>query len=559
MLQCTEATAELLNKLLDFMRKEYRDHCRGRLPVEKALDRLEDLLENAPAAEMREILRIIRPIRNYSLLPAGERLHRLTEVGRELGRLLPNSQTGCDDAPCPTPPALRREMSINTPLDKIKAIPQKQPYNYLRCPTDLGLHTLAELLMFFPRRWEDRRQQTPIANLADSAVESVKGTLGQWSLRPTSKKMVVLENTITDDTGTVTAVWFNQKFLTAKFRSGQRVIAIGKVERNLFANKINSPEMESQLGPFIQTNRIVPVYPLSGKMTQTYMRGLQYKLVPTYSGLLSNPLPPQLEQKYKFMERPQAVLQMHWPSTYDSRDAAQRRLAYEELLLLQLQICQRRQNIITQERSNYYEHCEEYSYEFKQMLPYSLTGAQQRVCDEIRRDLLGAYPMNRLVQGDVGSGKTVVAAYAAFLAIRNGYQAALMAPTEILAAQHFQKLSDLLSPAGIHVGNLQGSLTKKNKLQTYEKLANHEIDLIVGTHALIQEGVTFKRLGLVIVDEQHKFGVMQRTLLRQKGNHPDLLVMTATPIPRTLSLTLYGDLDSSRIDELPPGRQPIKS
>ena len=559
MSHCTEPTADLLRKLLDFMRREYRDHCRGRLPMEKALDRLEDLLDNAPMAEAREILRIVRPLRSYSLLPAGERLHRITEAGRELRRFLPEDSGQAQETACPLPSALRREMDVRTDLPKIKAIPQKRPYNYLSCLNDMGLRTLADLLMFFPRRWEDRRQQTAIDRLADGAVESVSGILGDWSVKPTSKNIVVLENTISDETGSVTAVWFNQKFLPARFRSGQKVIAIGKVERTLFHCKINSPEMESRQGPFINTNRIVPVYPLSGKMTQSYMRGLQFKLVPTYAGMLLNPLPPYLEQKHRFMERSRAVLEMHWPSTYDSRDAAQRRLAYEELLLLQLQICQRRQSIVTQERTNYYENCEQFSEEFQQLLPYALTGAQKRVCGEIRGDLAGRYPMNRLVQGDVGSGKTAVAAFAVYLAIKNGYQAALMAPTEILASQHYQKLCALLSPAGIRVSNLQGSLTKKKKLQTYEKLANHEIDLIVGTHALIQEGVSFKRLGLVIVDEQHKFGVMQRTVLRQKGEHPDLLVMTATPIPRTLSLTLYGDLDSSRIDELPPGRKPIKS
>ncbi|MDO5296005.1 MAG: ATP-dependent DNA helicase RecG [bacterium] len=559
MSHCTEPTADLLQKLLDFMRKEYRDHCRGRLPMEKTLDRLEELLESAPMAEAREILRIVRPLRSYSLLPAGERLHRLTEAGRELRRFLPNQDGQAQETVCPLPSAQRREMDVRIDLSQVKAIPQKRPYNYLSCLNDMGLRTLADLLTFFPRRWEDRRQQTAIERLADGAVESICGTLGDWSVKPTSKNMVVLENTITDATGSITAVWFNQKFLPSKFRSGQKVIAIGKIERTLFHSKITSPEMESQLGPFINTNRIVPVYPLSGRMTQTYMRGLQFKLVPTYAGMLLNPLPPSLEQKHQLMERSRAVLEMHWPSTYDNRDAAQRRLAYEELLLLQLQICQRRQAIITQERRNFYNNCEQLKAEFQQILPYALTGAQQRVCREITSDLTSKYPMNRLVQGDVGSGKTVVAAFAAFLAIKNGYQVALMAPTEILATQHYQKLSALLAPAGISVGNLQGSLTKKKKLQTYEKLASHEIDLIVGTHALIQEGVNFKRLGLVIVDEQHKFGVMQRTILRQKGEHPDLLVMTATPIPRTLSLTLYGDLDSSRIDELPPGRKPIKS
>ena len=552
-------TVDLVQKLLAFLRSEYRDHCRGRLPVEQALDRLEQRLEEVPSAEEREVLRVVRPLRSYSALPAGERLHRITEVGRHLRRLLSREEAMPEETVCETPPAQRREMDINIDLSRVRAIPQNRTYNYLSCLNDMGLRTLADLITFFPRRWEDRRQQTPIAQLTQDAVESVQGTLGQWVVKPTTKNVVVLENTISDDTGKVTGVWFNQKFLATRFREGQKVYAIGKAELSIFGNKLHNPELESCLGPCVHTNRIVPVYPLSGRMTQSFMRGLQFKLVPTYAGLLPNPLPAHLECKHRFMERSRALVEMHWPSTYDNRDAAQRRLAYEELLLLQLQICMRRQSIVSWERVNIYRDCQALGAEFKQLLPYALTGAQHRVCEEICQDLRSDYPMNRLVQGDVGSGKTVVAAFAAYLAIKNGYQVALMAPTEILASQHFQKLSALLEPTGVRVSNLQGSLSKKTKLRVYEQLAQGEIDLVVGTHALIQEGVSFSKLGLVIVDEQHKFGVLQRTLLRQKGNHPDLLVMTATPIPRTLSLTLYGDLDSSRIDELPPGRKPIKS
>ncbi len=547
-------TVELTEKLLQFLRDEYRDHCRGSKPVEKALERLEVRLEEVPAAEEREMLRIVRPLKNYSLLSLGERMHRLTEVGRELHRMLPSSAHE-HEVPCELPPCQRREMAIDTPIIQIKSILPR----YLTFFRDMGLSKLADLLTFFPRRWEDRRLPTPINRVSDGAVECIQGTLGSWTRRPTSKKLTIMENTIIDDSGRITATWFNQEYLASTFREGQKVAAVGKIELSLFGHKINNPEIESLNGPFICTNRIVPVYPLSGKLTQSYIRKLQFKLVPTYAGMLPDPLPIYLVDKHKLMERSRAIIEMHWPSTYDNRDEARHRLAYEELLLLQLQICKRRQSIVTKLRSNSYQHTNQISEELAAILPFELTSAQKRVCEEIRQDMTGAYPMNRLVQGDVGSGKTVVAAYAAYLAIKNHYQVALMAPTEILATQHYTKLRAMLEPVGIRVGNLQGSLTKKMKLQTCERLANHELDLVVGTHALIQEGVSFPRLGLVIVDEQHKFGVMQRTALRQKGDNPDLLVMTATPIPRTLSLTLYGDLNSSRIDELPPGRLPIKS
>ena len=548
-------TIELVQKTLEFLRNEYRDHCRGRLPIEEALEHLERHLEKVPAAEEREVLRIVHPLKKYSLLAVAERLHRVTEVGRELRRLLPDEESAFLDKRCPPPPPQKQEMDLSTTLTHIKALLPR----YLRFFKAMNLLTLGDLLSFFPRRWEDRRQFTPINQVADGAIEAIQGTLGGWRSRNTSSKLSIQEANIVDESGAITAVWFNQDYLMHTFRTGQKVSAVGKVEKNMFGTKLNNPEMEGQNGPFICTNRIVPVYPLSGKLTQSYLRKLQYKLVPTYASAILDPLPPYLEARHNLMGRAQAVVEMHWPSCYDSKDAAQKRLAFEELLLLQMQIMRGRQSVVNRVRVHRYENTEAIGREFAQILPFTLTGAQQRVCEEIRQDLIGEFPMNRLVQGDVGSGKTIVAAYAAFLAIKNGLQAALMAPTEILASQHYQKLQALLEPVGIRVGNLQGSLTKKKKLQTYEKLAQGEIDLIVGTHAVIQEGVSFKRLGLAIVDEQHKFGVMQRTALRQKGDNPDLLVMTATPIPRTLSLTLYGDLDASRIDELPPGRLPIKS
>ncbi|HXE73500.1 MAG TPA: ATP-dependent DNA helicase RecG, partial [Candidatus Nitrosotenuis sp.] len=275
--------------------------------------------------------------------------------------------------------------------------------------------------------------------------------------------------------------------------------------------------------------------------------------------LARDPLPDWIARRQGFPPRPESLVDYHWPPSHARHEAARRRLAFEELFLLQVEVARHRQRLQSEARQMFYALHQDLLGPFLDLLPFPPTGAQRRVMAEILEDLGRPSPMNRLLQGDVGSGKTVVAAFAAWCAARSGLQAAIMAPTEILAEQHYQKLRQLLEPGGLRVGRLSGHMTRAQKRKVYAALATHELDLVVGTHALVQEGVEFARLGMVVVDEQHKFGVMQRTNLRQKGVHPDLLVMTATPIPRTLALTLYGDLEVSRLDEMPPGRQPIRS
>jgi ATP-dependent DNA helicase RecG len=296
-------------------------------------------------------------------------------------------------------------------------------------------------------------------------------------------------------------------------------------------------------------------------MSQRWIRSLMMQVVPSLAPNLADPLPQWVRQRRGFLDRGSAILEYHFPTHPVGLSEARRRLAYEELFLLQVEIgLQRRTRELEPRQTVYQPHLMQPE-DFFALLPFRPTGAQSRVAAEIIADLQAAMPMNRLLQGDVGSGKTAIAAFAAWSAIRQGYQAVIMAPTEILAEQHYQKLQPLLAAAGIRMGFLSGSLTRKAKDKVKAELAAHQLDLAVGTHALIQPDVEFARLSLVVVDEQHKFGVLQRTVLRQKGykHNPDLLVMTATPIPRTLALTVHGELEVSRLDELPPGRQPIKS
>jgi ATP-dependent DNA helicase RecG len=422
----------------------------------------------------------------------------------------------------------------------------------------LGIRTIGDLLKHYPRRWEDRTTFRPINTLRAGAIETVKGVLGPARTKTPKPKMTIVQVSLSDGTGVVQLTFFNQPFIVKDLVIGREAVAVGKIEENFGELQMNSPELETG-ADLIQAGRVVPVYPLTGGLTQKWMRRLQFKAVPTYAPLVDNPLPPRLEVDHQLYSKPEAVVQLHWPSGFEQREQARQRLAFEELFLLQMELAQQRQLREREERQLQFSLHQPLLHEFLQILPFGPTGAQSRLFTEILDDLARDTPMNRLLQGDVGSGKTAVAAFAAWCAIKSGYQAAIMAPTEILAQQHAHKLGELLEPVGITTTLLSGSLKKSVKMQRYAAIKANEIQLVIGTHALIQEGLEFASLGMVVVDEQHKFGVMQRTTLRQKGRNPDLLVMTATPIPRTLALTLYGDLEVSRLDELPPGRQPILS
>ena len=364
-----------------------------------------------------------------------------------------------------------------------------------------------------------------------------------------------------DETGRINAVWFNQPYLKNNFRVGERLIIYGKILKRNGLQIINPeyeliPEDETSEDT-LHTKRIVPIYGLTKGISQRVLRKISFNAVNEFAEVLEDNLPENLKKSYGFISINKAIKDIHFPENNDCVKAARKRLIYEEFFGLQLVMASRKYNY------KYARTGIEFSFkkppvdDFIKKLPFKLTQAQRRVIAEIKDDLIRPQSMRRLLQGDVGSGKTVVALISALYALSAGYQVALMAPTEVLAEQHYRTFKRLIKGFKVNIGFLISQRKKKEKNELIDKIRNHKIDIIIGTHALIQESVVFKKLGLVIIDEQHKFGVIQRDILSKKGQNPDVLIMTATPIPRTLTYSIYGDLDVSVIDELPAGRKKI--
>ena len=427
----------------------------------------------------------------------------------------------------------------------------------------LGVTTIEDMLYLFPRRFDDYTLMKPIHKLAYGETVTVIGTIWETRARHTRSNQVLVQSTISDGTGKVQATWFNQQWLVNKLKAGMQIVISGKVEQYLGRPVFNSPEWEPlELEP-LRTRRIVPIYPLTQGLSSNRMRDIMRSTVTYWAPRVPDPLPESVRQRQKLEPLPEAIQQHHFPDSQQALHEARRRLIFDELFLLQLGMQGFRHEWQSQPGMEIGVDTAVLD-QFQQSLPYTLTTAQQRVIQEIANDMADSVPMNRLLQGDVGAGKTVVAAAALLLAAKASYQSALMAPTEILAEQHFNGLQPLLAPLGLRTCLLTGSTNAAEKSRIYADLASGEIDLAIGTHALIQEAVTFQNLALAIVDEQHRFGVDQRQALRDKGPSggeysPHLLTMSATPIPRSLALSLYGDLDLSILDEMPPGRQEIKT
>ncbi len=429
----------------------------------------------------------------------------------------------------------------------------------------LGARTILDLLYLFPRRYDDYTLMKPISKLQIGEQVTIIGTIWQTRAKRSRNNKVVVHSVISDGTGSVQATWFNQPWIVKQLPAGMQIVVSGKVEQFLGRPVFNSPEWEPlELDP-LRTRRIVPVYPLTEGLGAWKMREIMKKAVSYWSLRVPDPLPDSVCRRQGLLNLPHALQQIHFPDSQETLHNARRRLIFDELFLLQLGM----QNKRRQWRSRTglpVDIAPGHLIQFRNALPYALTGAQQRVIDEIVADITQDVPMNRLLQGDVGSGKTVVAAAAMYATVMAGSQAALMAPTEILSEQHYNGLNKLLAPMGVRLALLTGSTSAAEKGEILAGLADGSIQLVIGTHALIQEAVIFKNLALAVIDEQHRFGVDQRGALRQKGAagadgeaNPHLLVMSATPIPRTLALSLYGDLDLSILDEMPPGRQEIKT
>lgn len=423
----------------------------------------------------------------------------------------------------------------------------------------LGIKTVEDLLYYFPRRYEDRRQFSHISKIKPGKVETIKGEILSVRSRRTKRRLSVVQITVADDTEKVNAIWFNQPYLSKKFKAGDKIILHGKVEK-FFEYQMNSPEYEiisSKGNSYLHIGRIVPIYSLTAQLSQRSLRTIIREAVSSYAHHIKDILPFDIVSRNRLLHLTLAIKNIHFPENDLSLRRARERLVFDEFFFIQLLLGLKRarrkkrgQGIVHRIKGDLFTL-------FEKIIPFKLTSAQIKIMKEIARDMASSQPMNRLLQGEVGSGKTILAAFALIVAIESGSQAALMVPTETLAVQHYFSLSRLFISLGVKTELLVGSMKNETKMKIKKELKEGRIDIIIGTHALIQEGVEFKKLGLVIVDEQHKFGVTQRNLLGDKGVSPDFLVMSATPIPRTLALTLYGDLNISTLRELPPGRKPV--
>jgi len=439
----------------------------------------------------------------------------------------------------------------------------------------LGLHTVRDLLFYYPRDHIDYARQVNIRELQAGETVTIVATVKRCNCfnSPKNQKLSILELIVKDNSGQIkigrfyagtrfsSRAW--QESLKRRYPVGSILAACGLVKESKYGLTLDNPELEVLANPgdsieSLNIGRVVPIYGLTEGVVANTVRQAVIAALPA-AAQMKDPLPSGLRKKYGLMELKDAIANIHFPSDSDALKVARRRLVFDEFFYLQLGLLQRQQQARAIQTSAILVPRGQLVDKFHEILPFQLTGAQQRVLNDILNDLQKPVPMNRLVQGDVGSGKTVVAVLAILAAIQSGYQAALMAPTEVLAEQHYRKLVSWFNLLHLPVELLTGSTKTAKRRQIHSQLATGELPLLVGTHALIQDPVNFHQLGLVVIDEQHRFGVEQRARLQQKGEQPHVLTMTATPIPRTLALTIHGDLDVSQIDELPPGRQKIQT
>ena len=422
----------------------------------------------------------------------------------------------------------------------------------------LGIFNLKDLITYFPREHEDRGKAKGIAELEDGEEALIcaypVARMNEIKIRG---NLTLCKLIVRDETGTCQITWYNQSYLKNTFKPNERYKFFGKVSKKYGKIEMQSPVYELE-GSNRNTGKIIPIYPLTYNLSQNTIRKIIESGLSEIDHKLEETLPKYLLEKYNLYDYNTAIKQIHFPDNFANFNLAKKRLVFEELFSMQLALLSLK---------NKYEIKKpgiEFSKDAKMSdvintLPFKPTKAQLRVLEEIDKDMESSKPMNRLLQGDVGSGKTVVALIAAYKAVKSGYQAVIMAPTAILAAQHLETFEDILKNSGIKCELLISGISKKKKTELLERLENGDIDILIGTHAVLEENVKFNKLGLVVTDEQHRFGVRQRSVIVEKGNNPDVLVMTATPIPRTLALILYGDLDISIIDELPPNRKKIET
>lgn len=421
----------------------------------------------------------------------------------------------------------------------------------------LKIYTLKDLIEYYPRDYEDRSKPKNLYECTDGEEVLIEAMSTGRISEMHKGRMTISRLIVKDQTGTCYITWFNQGYLRDKFQPGRMYRFFGKISNKNGRLEMNSPVYD-EIDQSKNTGKIIPIYPLTYELKQTTLRRIIENGLLEVKGQLPETLPEYILKENNLWDINNTIERIHFPVEFSDFNKARERLVFEELLTTQLALLKLKNN---------YEHETDgiqfskdvYMSDVINILPFKLTKAQLRVLEEIDRDMESNKPMNRLLQGDVGSGKTVVAMIAAYKAVKSGYQATIMAPTAILASQHLESFQGMLEELGIRVELLISSVTKKKKAEILEKLQNGEIDILIGSHAILEENVVFKNLGLVVTDEQHRFGVKQRGTIAAKGQNPDVIAMSATPIPRTLALILYGDLDISIIDELPPNRKKIET
>ena len=440
-------------------------------------------------------------------------------------------------------------ISLDTSIQYLTGVGPKRAALYQK----LDIHTVRDLLYYFPRSYIDLTAPCDIAAMPLFEQCAVRArVVAKSSPQYIRRGMTLFRVKVADDSGSMVITFFNAKYAVEALKYDTEYIFYGRSGGTLTRREMASPSIY----PADLPNALIPVYPLTQGLSSKMVGANIAQALQLLGEELDDPIPDFIRQEYHLCHLQFALRNIHLPTDRESAEIARRRLIFEELLMLALSLRSVRDDTYTQ--TSYV--CGKADLQpFFDQLPFTLTGAQQRAIDQVRQDLAKNTPMNRLVQGDVGSGKTMVAAAASYIAFQNHYMSALMAPTEILAQQHYHGLSKLLEPLGMRLGLLCGSMTAKEKRDIKERIALGMVDLVIGTHALISKDVDLPNLALVVTDEQHRFGVRQRASLSEKSNHPHTLVMSATPIPRTLALMIYGDLDVSSIDELPPNRQPVKT
>lgn len=536
------------------------------------------LKEAGSEQERARIREIVSLLSRYSSVSTVEERKALLEKIHELltspilpappvPEIKPEPVTFIPQPPPPQPPESEKVikappkgkgLGLDSPVIKLSGVGPRNAERLKR----LGVNTIRDLLYLFPRRYVDYSNIKTINRLRYGEEVTIIGNVWDVSVREAKSGLTVVSCLLADGTGVIEISWFNQPHIAQQLRPGKQIVVSGRVDEFMGRLTMTSPEWEPLDKELVSTGRIVPIYPLTKGLSPRWLRRLMLKTVKYWADKVVDPLPARIREERKLLDLGTSLAQVHFPESQEFLREARRRLAFDELLLLQLGVM--RQKYAWQSNParaikadpKLVEH-------IISSLPFELTGAQRRALREILNDLAGDRPMSRLLQGEVGSGKTVVAFIAMLVTVAAGYQAAMMAPTEILAEQHYQTITTLLKnmelPFSPRVRLLIGSTKPSEKKKIQEEIASGEADIVVGTHTLIQEDVQFANLALAIIDEQHRFGVRQRASLRQKGFFPHVLVMSATPIPRTLALTIYGDLDISILDEMPPGRQGVKT